>query len=273
MGGDQAEAHARAQAILRSLAGPQGARSGNPGAGGGVPGGLTEAQLAGLLAGGVDAAQLVSSIVNGGMLPGLMPSAPPRPAHRWAALNKWCKHLLLPACDASQFPGKQVVRTAPCFSDTLSYTIFRLFMLRACTIVAARSHLCLCRHMAMAGTSRTLGDAARGAMHCAACVGPDMHVIVLVRRVMGHGARAQMGGMYGGASAGKPAVDTRSGPRIFVGKLNKETSENDVKVRARWPCCCCVTTSCVALSPATQHRCSVAACHASVPIKVSRHHC
>lgn len=32
---------------------------------------------------------------------------------------------------------------------------------------------------------------------------------------------------------GKTSIDTRSGPRIFVGKLNKETTENDVKVRTR----------------------------------------
>lgn len=40
------------------------------------------------------------------------------------------------------------------------------------------------------------------------------------------------GGQFGGGGAmGKPSIDTRSGPRIFVGKLNKETTENDVKVR------------------------------------------
>jgi hypothetical protein len=57
--------------------------------------------------------------------------------------------------------------------------------------------------------------------------------------MMSHGGRPGMGGggggMYGsGAGGGKPSLDTRSGPRIFVGKLNKETSENDVKVCARY---------------------------------------
>lgn len=81
LGGGDPDAQARAQAILRSLAGPPGAQ--RPGGGPGAPpGGLTEAQLAGLLAGNVDAAQLVNSIVNGGMLPGLVPPAPPRPANR-----------------------------------------------------------------------------------------------------------------------------------------------------------------------------------------------
>ena len=54
--------------------------------------------------------------------------------------------------------------------------------------------------------------------------------------MMGHSGRPGMmgggGGMYGSSAGGKPSMDTRSGPRIFVGKLNKETSENDVKARA-----------------------------------------
>jgi hypothetical protein len=42
------------------------------------------------------------------------------------------------------------------------------------------------------------------------------------------------GGQFRGSSVmGKTSIDTRSGPRIFVGKLNKETTENDVKVRTR----------------------------------------
>lgn len=35
---------------------------------------------------------------------------------------------------------------------------------------------------------------------------------------------------------GKGSVETRSGPRIFVGKLNKETTENDVKVQTPQSC-------------------------------------
>lgn len=46
------------------------------------------------------------------------------------------------------------------------------------------------------------------------------------------GGRMQAGGgqLGGGGVIGKASTDTRSGPRIFVGKLNKETTENDVKV-------------------------------------------
>lgn len=66
------DAQVRAQAILRSLAAPQ-ARAVAGGAGGGP---LSDAQLAGLLAGNVDAAQLVNSIVNGAVLPGV-PAPPP----------------------------------------------------------------------------------------------------------------------------------------------------------------------------------------------------
>ena len=56
-------------------------------------GGLTEAQLAGLLAGNVDAQQLVNSIVNGALLPpgggNAAPPCPPRPANRcgWTRLR------------------------------------------------------------------------------------------------------------------------------------------------------------------------------------------
>ena len=49
-------------------------------------------------------------------------------------------------------------------------------------------------------------------------------------RLSGEGARFASGG---------PA-DARAGPRIFVGKLNKETTEGDVRVRMRMglgPCC------------------------------------
>ena len=35
---------------------------------------------------------------------------------------------------------------------------------------------------------------------------------------------------HGGFSSVKSNMEPRSGPRIFVGKLNKETTENDVKV-------------------------------------------
>ena len=55
-----ADAQAQANAILRSLSAPQ-ARSAVAAASG-----LSDAQIAGLLAGNVDAAQLVNSIVNGG---------------------------------------------------------------------------------------------------------------------------------------------------------------------------------------------------------------
>ncbi len=53
---------------------------------------------------------------------------------------------------------------------------------------------------------------------------------------MGHSRVPLSGGQYGGGGAGgnKPNLaDTRSGPRIFVGKLNKETSEADVKASPR----------------------------------------
>ncbi len=63
------DAQVRAQAILRSLAAPQGRGAAGNGA-------LSDAQLAGLLAGNVDAAQLVNSIVNGAVLPGI-PAPPP----------------------------------------------------------------------------------------------------------------------------------------------------------------------------------------------------
>ena len=36
---------------------------------------------------------------------------------------------------------------------------------------------------------------------------------------------------HGGYSSVKSNLEPRSGPRIFVGKLNKETTENDVKVQ------------------------------------------
>ena len=36
---------------------------------------------------------------------------------------------------------------------------------------------------------------------------------------------------HGGYSGVKSNLEPRSGPRIFVGKLNKETTENDVKVQ------------------------------------------
>ena len=71
------DAQVRAQAILRSLAAPQ-ARNAQ----------LSDAQLAGLLAGNVDAAQLVNSIVNGAVLPGIPappPTGMPRQMGRWAA--------------------------------------------------------------------------------------------------------------------------------------------------------------------------------------------
>lgn len=71
-----ADAQARAQAILRSLCAPQGRNVL------GGPGGLSEAHLAGLLAGNVDAAQLVNSIVNGAVMPGL-PAAGQRPLNRY----------------------------------------------------------------------------------------------------------------------------------------------------------------------------------------------
>jgi hypothetical protein len=70
-----ADAQARAQAILRSL-GVQQARNIMSG------GALTEAHLAGLLAGNVDAAQLVNSIVNGTVMPGL-PGPGQRPLNRF----------------------------------------------------------------------------------------------------------------------------------------------------------------------------------------------
>lgn len=69
-----ADAQAQANAILRSLTAPQ-ARSAMAAASG-----LSDAQIAGLLAGNVDAAQLVNSIVNGGALPSM--PAPARPPHR-----------------------------------------------------------------------------------------------------------------------------------------------------------------------------------------------
>ena len=51
--------------------------------------------------------------------------------------------------------------------------------------------------------------------------------------MVGHSRVPMSGGQFGGGSSsglgGKPLMDTRSGPRIFVGKLNKETSEADVK--------------------------------------------
>lgn len=55
--------------------------------------------------------------------------------------------------------------------------------------------------------------------------------------MVGHSRVPLGGGQYGGGGLGgaKPLADTRSGPRIFVGKLNKETSEADVKARARSP--------------------------------------
>ena len=71
-----ADAQAQANAILRSLSAPQ-ARSAVAAASG-----LSDAQIAGLLAGNVDAAQLVNSIVNGGILPSM--PAPQRPPHRSA---------------------------------------------------------------------------------------------------------------------------------------------------------------------------------------------
>ena len=71
-----ANAQAQASAMLRQLSGPQ-ARSAMAAAAG-----LSDAQLAGLLAGNVDAAQLVNSIVNGGALPAM--PAPARPPHRCA---------------------------------------------------------------------------------------------------------------------------------------------------------------------------------------------
>ncbi|CAL8463515.1 g3049 [Coccomyxa elongata] len=115
------DAQVRAQAILRSLAAPQ-ARNAQ----------LSDAQLAGLLAGNVDAAQLVNSIVNGAVLPGI-PAPPP------------------------------------------------------------------------AGMPRQMG------------------------RLVGSRMQGSGGQFGGGGAMGKPSIDTRSGPRIFVGKLNKETTENDVK--------------------------------------------
>ena len=72
-----AEAQAQASAVLRQLSGPQ-ARSAMS-----AVAGLSDAQIAGLLAGNVDAAQLVNSIVNGGSPPSM--PAPPRQPSRCAA--------------------------------------------------------------------------------------------------------------------------------------------------------------------------------------------
>ena len=71
-----AEAQAQASAVLRQLSGPQ-ARSAMS-----AVAGLSDAQIAGLLAGNVDAAQLVNSIVNGGSPPSM--PAPPRQPNRYA---------------------------------------------------------------------------------------------------------------------------------------------------------------------------------------------
>ena len=59
------------------------------------------------------------------------------------------------------------------------------------------------------------------------CVGDSVPVGCRLVGSRMPGGGAQFGG---GSALGKPNIDTRSGPRIFVGKLNKETSENDVKV-------------------------------------------
>ena len=71
-----ADAQAQANAMLRQLSGPQ-ARSAMS-----AMAGLSDAQIAGLLAGNVDAAQLVNSIVNGGSPPSM--PAPPRQPSRCA---------------------------------------------------------------------------------------------------------------------------------------------------------------------------------------------
>ena len=80
-----ADAQAQANAILRSLSAPQ-ARSAVAAASG-----LSDAQIAGLLAGNVDAAQLVNSIVNGGILPSM--PAPQRPPHRSASSALYLSHV------------------------------------------------------------------------------------------------------------------------------------------------------------------------------------
>ena len=71
-----ADAQAQANAVLRQLTGPQ-ARSAMS-----AMAGLSDTQIAGLLAGNVDAAQLVNSIVNGGSPPSM--PAPPRQPSRCA---------------------------------------------------------------------------------------------------------------------------------------------------------------------------------------------
>ena len=71
-----ADAQAQANAMLRQLSGPQ-ARSAMS-----AMAGLSDAQIAGLLAGNVDAAQLVNSIVNGSSPPSM--PAPPRQPSRCA---------------------------------------------------------------------------------------------------------------------------------------------------------------------------------------------
>jgi len=49
---------------------------------------------------------------------------------------------------------------------------------------------------------------------------------------MGRAGSERLSGEGGGRYASGGPADARAGPRIFVGKLNKETTEGDVRVRA-----------------------------------------